>query len=500
MPWVKRLVARHKQNIDHLRISQDGQHLLCISSDGVAHLWDVQSHKHIRSFSSDTRKMDSFSVSSSGKWVASIEGAAVMVWDIESGNEIPVIMKDQIKPNSICFHPTKPLFAIGLNRGNVLLWNLNLNMEDTLLQCGSWAMGPIAFSQSGELLAVSEARGNLIHLWEFGKREPHSILSEHIALPSILSFVNDERELVSSDLAEKTIVWDVGSKQKIAIYPSGTAFDVNKDRSLLAIGDEMRIRVIDAEENLIKEIKNIGFVYEIKFSPVDNSFFAARGKGLVHQWTNTIPKSELASQIISSEAWIFPAVKYLREQGFFTKYHHLSEKEFHDTIIGLEGGGFRSESMSKRASEYGLVMLLTQDRDRIWWMDMECVYDDDVYTKTLTQWAEISRSSFSPQNINEEWSEDFQHVKVTFRLNDKLYSIEPWVNHDWFDLSILGQINKFISDTANQFAVFDEPRDQTAIVVCLTFEERGNLETDLGLTFNDKDISGRVDPSVKDTI
>jgi hypothetical protein len=208
------------------------------------------------------------------------------------------------------------------------------------------------------------------------------------------------------------------------------------------------------------------------------------GGGEIVKWDFEIPQSELAEEILNSKDWVPLALDYYRELGFFRSTSSSERSSFYELITEFQSSFSRDSS---NAREVDLVFLLTLDRNRVWSNDTEIVYHDQVYTKVLNEWSNISEGHFNPIAIDEQWSEDSNSVSLSFELGGELRTIQPSVSGDWLDLSILADINQLIVGTGHQFVLFNEPRDQTTVVACISQATRDKLQHELGISFEEPD-------------
>jgi hypothetical protein len=96
-----------------------------------------------------------------------------------------------------------------------------------------------------------------------------------------------------------------------------------------------------------------------------------------------------------------------------------------------------------------------------------------VYKKTLQEWSAISRGSFHPSNIVEDWHTEDGPIEISFAYLDQRIVLHPKFLNDYIDLDILVQINDLIQEV--QFELY-QPFDQTGFVVALTSVEKENLQ------------------------
>lgn len=177
-------------------------------------------------------------------------------------------------------------------------------------------------------------------------------------------------------------------------------------------------------------------------------------------------------------------IKYLRHIGFFDTFKSLSDEELKNACEQLFRDEWGEDGFYMPSKYTDLSLLLLLDKDRVWWRDTEAdvCSGNSVYVETLQEWSVISRGTFMPENIREEWADEDGPVKLTFTLQGKPREIAPRFLNDYIDVGILSQINKFLVDSGIRFELY-KPFDQTAFVVALTPHEKTTLERERGWQF-----------------
>lgn len=171
------------------------------------------------------------------------------------------------------------------------------------------------------------------------------------------------------------------------------------------------------------------------------------------------------------------AVHYYRQMGFFEKFSNLSDEELVNKLREVD-------EFSMKSGED--LDLLSIDKDRVWWEDMEAdvFAENKVYVDTLKGWSRIARGAFKPTKITETWRGEEGPVKVEFTLDGIRHCINPEFLEDWLDLEpVLKKVNELILGSGYQFMVSNDIGDQTAYIVVLTEEEKEKLKHERELEF-----------------
>jgi hypothetical protein len=187
-----------------------------------------------------------------------------------------------------------------------------------------------------------------------------------------------------------------------------------------------------------------------------------------------------------SNAWLETALRTYTANGFFAgragSVEELADElnQRHRERWGEDLGPLPGQP---QLSE---VVVLAHDRDRTWWRDTEADVADgnDVYARTLEQWAAISLGAFRPRHVAERWSGPAGPVDVTLELDGSARSLRPRMLDDHLDMNLLGTIDGWLGEAgAPRRAATLETGDQTAFVTFLTADERARIQADRGIRF-----------------
>lgn len=179
--------------------------------------------------------------------------------------------------------------------------------------------------------------------------------------------------------------------------------------------------------------------------------------------------------------WTIDFIRFYRNLDFFAAQKGLSDEALADQILEFINWEF-SSAFNPYDKEMEL-MILSYDKDRVWFYDTECVVEgNDEYAGALQEWAKISRGAFLPTDVSEKWDSENGPIRIKFKLNNSMHEFIPALNDDWFDMTILDRLNSLIGHTEYSFVV--AYMGQAALVVALTDQERKTIEKERGCKFS----------------
>ena len=118
----------------------------------------------------------------------------------------------------------------------------------------------------------------------------------------------------------------------------------------------------------------------------------------------------------------------------------------------------------------------------LWHGDLEAdvCEGNDVYVEVLGEWAALSRGTFAPERIEEDWSGD--DVRISFDLAGTRHTITAKEDDDWLDVMIVEQLDPLLPSGGPRFHLWDVG-DQSIGVCVVTDAEADVLRERLGGRF-----------------
>lgn len=126
--------------------------------------------------------------------------------------------------------------------------------------------------------------------------------------------------------------------------------------------------------------------------------------------------------------------------------------------------------------------LLVTDTRRVWWHDLEGVYQGaDYYAEVLNEWSAISRGQFFPKQVREVWHSENGPAEITFIVNGNYHTFMHR-NGDYLDHRILPLINQALPNQTFRFEIATDYGDSNWIAM-LNSNEKQRLQTERGWHF-----------------
>ena len=215
--------------------SPEGRYILS-DFEGTLKLWDILSGNIKMTFKAHANfpgtdaigfSPDGRYIVSSGRGMGKEEKATLILWDINSGARIWVVMLDNIIAQSLNFSPDGKLILLGdsVNKRPVLYSAVDgrkikiFEHSDFRSRISCMAI----FSPDGKyILSSDDYEDNIIKLWDVATGKEIKAFEGHMGAVYSLAFTMDGRNFLSSSYDGTTRLWDVNTGKEIAQFISFT--------------------------------------------------------------------------------------------------------------------------------------------------------------------------------------------------------------------------------------------------------------------------------------
>ena len=202
--------------------SSDNQQFASVGTDGIIHIWDVESGDKFTSLDEHSVKTTDLTWdSNSGNFPFATCGSyGIDFWDY--GDEAIITYRktdDQISNiNSISWHPENGWLASGGESGVIQIWNGYDYKHELMmvLEGHRDSVNSVTWSPDGNLIASGDADGN-IYIWDVATGSVQLIL-ESVSNVQNLDWSPDGKWLVSGGLNKKIYIWDVVNGIELELF------------------------------------------------------------------------------------------------------------------------------------------------------------------------------------------------------------------------------------------------------------------------------------------
>jgi WD40 repeat protein len=203
--------------------SDDGERMVSVGRDSVAHVWDISSGKRMVTLRGHEGPIRALASSQDGAYVATGgEGSRVLLWDGGSAKLKKALTGSADFVNALAFSPDSKLLAGGSADSRIVVWNVANGRVQQTLQGHRDEINALSFSPDGKWL-VSAGEDGRVLLWDVALGRVTKSLDGHGVAVRALAFSSDSSTLASGDESGKILVWHMGSRSAVRSLTRGGA-------------------------------------------------------------------------------------------------------------------------------------------------------------------------------------------------------------------------------------------------------------------------------------
>jgi hypothetical protein len=173
-----RTLDGHKEVVNALAFSADGERLASAGMDGNVCLWDVAGARLERRWAAHKDGVFALALSPDGKLVATGgREAPIRLWDAATGREVAKLEGHTKSVAVLAFSPDGKTLASGSYDGTIRLWDVGKRSEIKVLRGHKERVTGLAFSRNGKVLAsggaavfpvfgIEQGQGDFVRLWD----------------------------------------------------------------------------------------------------------------------------------------------------------------------------------------------------------------------------------------------------------------------------------------------------------------------------------------------
>ncbi|HSF80558.1 MAG TPA: BTAD domain-containing putative transcriptional regulator [Anaerolineales bacterium] len=194
-------------------LSPDKSHMVTVTEDGTAQLWDTSTGRMVNSFAlpGHTATINEVDLSPDHRWLATAsDDGTARVWDTTSGEELLVLAGHLEYVWAVAFSPDGSQLATAGTDHKVRLWDASTGEMLRTLSGHTLPINVVAFSPDGRVLA-SAGMDSKVRVWELSSGNSLGTLEGHTASVIGAAFSPDGGRLVTGSYDGAVKVWDLSS-------------------------------------------------------------------------------------------------------------------------------------------------------------------------------------------------------------------------------------------------------------------------------------------------
>jgi WD40 repeat protein len=214
----------HKNYVQCLALSPDGQLLATGDGDGLIKLWDVANFKEIVTLPRAEESIRSLAFSSDGKILISAHWSDILrLWDVRTRVKIGTLFEVTSGEKKVRFLPEGHLVACATRDGAVTIWDIANKSQIAMMQGSETPRPALAISPDGKTMASASGHRDIL-LWDLATHRQIAKLDQHTVNVVWLEFSPDSRILGSSSADATIRLWDVASHRELGVLSGHRAW------------------------------------------------------------------------------------------------------------------------------------------------------------------------------------------------------------------------------------------------------------------------------------
>ena len=264
----KQALKGHRDSVDGLAFSSDGQTIATGSDDGTVRLWNAESGDLERKLEGHTAAaVKTVAFSPDGRMLAS-GGGGISLWDVSTGDRLQTLHGHKKWVNSVSFSPDGRVLASGGDDTTVRLWDVStgehlFTLEETGSRIRS-AVLSVDFSPDGRTLVSGNWR--YVYVWDVMTGGLKRVLEGHADWVNGVAFSLDGRTLASGSEDGTILMWKFDPTVNLNATAEVSPISVQSP----ALGAQFTIALTVAETE-----NTAGYQATLQFDPTAVRFVAS---------------------------------------------------------------------------------------------------------------------------------------------------------------------------------------------------------------------------------
>jgi WD40 repeat protein len=203
-----RTLVGHSDAVTTVAFSPDGTRVITSGKDRTVGVWDALTGIRTASLEHES-VVAATSISPDGTRVVTASDEGVSVWDISSGQRLPVLGEPLGMPHAVVFAEHGPAaLAVGRD-GNVRIWNASTGLpRSSALELGDPVAGGVFSGDGARVITISDTTARV---WDVSTGNPLTAPLECHRPIGAAAFSRDGKRVITASIDNTVWIWDASA-------------------------------------------------------------------------------------------------------------------------------------------------------------------------------------------------------------------------------------------------------------------------------------------------
>lgn len=288
----------HFGNINQAVFSQDGRRIYTVGNDVTVREWDAATGRELRRFQ-EPSLVFSVAVSADGRLLTGNNDHRARIWDLATGKILHILRGHESVIWSVSFSPDGSRVLTASGDGTAQIWDAVSGRSLLTLRVVEGGLKSAHYSPSGDRI-VTAGTDHTVRIWDATNGRERGKLTGHTDIVNSAMFNGEGTLIVSASEDHSVRIWDPSTMSELRRLqghkdPVNCAIFSPDNHLVITAGADHTIRIWDAHNRGgVQEFSEVqGAIQSVAFNPNGSELATAGQNGTIRLWDRQTGRSLL---------------------------------------------------------------------------------------------------------------------------------------------------------------------------------------------------------------